>query len=252
MIATTTGIGFSLLSLGLAFCGLRFFRAFQKMGSPTQAGSKIGILLSAMFLSNALTLAILATGAFFFAGSPETLYILLLISHVPLAFAGVLGVYTVFYILHPLVSPWPAVAAVSLLGMIVILLTIVTHPLPFIDASGAIDWNMSRLLAIFLSYLIFVPMGAGLSIFIPTFLQAKSREIRIISFVIVVLASMGIANTFVRFLLPDIAPDAFRTRGLDMMFTFMGLIYISVFLLPPGIIKRVSSWASRIKSIEEN
>lgn len=246
MVVTTTGVGFSLLALGLTFCGLRFFPAFQNIGG-SRGKSRIGVLISAMLLSNALTLGILATGAFFFAENPEALYRFLLVSHVPLAVAGILGVYTVFYIFHPLVSPWPAVTAVSLLGILVIVLTVITHPLPFVDTSGAIDWNTSRILAIFLSYLIFIPMGVELSIFIPTLLQSKSREVKIISFVVVILASMGIVNTFVRFLLPDIAPEGFRSRGLDMMFTLMGLLFIGVFLLPPEVIKWISKRTLREK-----
>jgi hypothetical protein len=239
MVVTTTGIGFSLLALGLAFCGLRFFRAFQKLGDARK-GSIIGMLLSTMFLNNALTLGILAAGAFFFSQNSEVLYTLLLLSHFPLGLAAALSAYLAVYINFPSVSPWPATVAASMLGIAVIILTIITHPLPFTNVSGGIEWNMSRLLAMVLSYLTFIPMGAELVIFIPSFLRARSREVKTVSLVIVTLALIGILNMSARFLLPYSVHDSLRTRIFDGMFTVMGLAFISVFLLPPVVVKWIS------------
>lgn len=240
MTLTTTAIGFLFLSLGLAFCGLRFFRAFQKIGGQ-RAGRKIGILLSSMFFSNAVTVGMLGIGALFFGQNPEILYRILVISHFPLVLVGILGVYLVFHILFPSVSPWPAMTLVFILGIAVIIITIVTHPRPSIDASGGIDFNSSRLLSVLLSYLLFIGIGSFFAIFSHSFLRAKSREVRVVSFVLAAFALMGIINTFVRYLFPEsFTPNFYRIRVYDMIHAFIGIVFISVFVLPPIVIKRIS------------
>lgn len=247
MTITTTAIGFSLLSLGLAFCGLRFFRAFQKIGG-TRSGSKIGILLSSMYLSNATTVGILALGALFFAHDPETLFRFFLVSHFAATLTSILGVYAVLYILFPLVPPWPGVGVVSALGIAVIILTVITHPLPFIDPSGGIDWNTSRALSTLLAYLIFIHIVAPLIIFTHSFLRAKSREVKVVSLILISLSLVGIANISMRFfVLKGATTDALRTSAPDIVFVLMGLVFIAIILLPLVRMK----WASKTQNQDE-
>ncbi len=238
MVITTTAIGFSLLSLGLAFCGLRFFRAFQKIGG-SQAGRKIGILLSGAFLSHAIALGMLAIGAFFFTRNSEILYMLLVVSDLFLTLTGVLLAYTVFYIFFPSVSPWPATIAAFALGMTVVISTIMTHPEPFLSTGEEIDWNMPHLVETFLGSLLFINIGAPFIIFVHSFLQAKSREVKVVSLIIVFLALMGIVNIFTRFMVPGLSNFS-RTRISDIMLVIIGFIFIGVFLLPPIIIGLLS------------
>lgn len=240
MTATTTGIGFSLLSMGLIFCGIRFFKAFQKMGG-LRAGTRVGILLSTMFISNATAVGILAVGDLFFTRSPKILYGFLLTSHFPLTLTAILAVYSLFYILFPSISPWPAVTGVSILGIIIIILTIVTQPMPFLDTSGGIDLNTSHLLSILLAYLIFIHIGAPLPVFMQSFLRAKSREVKIISLIMLLLGVIGIINISVRFLISEnVTLNFLRIRVSDIGFTAIGITFISVFLLPPVIIEYLS------------
>lgn len=243
MTITITAIGFSLLSIGLAFCGLRFFRAFQKIGGA-RAGRKIGILLSSMFFSNAVTVGILGVGSFFFAQNPEMFYRFLVVSHFPLAFTGILSAYLVFYIFFPSISPWPATILTFILGIAVIILTIITHPRPFIDAGGGFDFNFSRWLSISLSYLLFIIIGSSFAIFTHAFLQVKSPEVRVVSFILAALALVAIINTSVRYLFPDGAvPNFLLTRIYDLIHAFIGIVFISVFVFPPIVIK----WISRVQ-----
>lgn len=243
MTITTTGIGFLLFSLGFAFCGFRFSGAFQK-DAHQKIKSKIAILISTIFFSNAIAIGILTVGILFFAQNSETLYRFLVVSYVPLTFAAMVGMYAVFYILLPLISPWPGVITVSILGVNLIILTILTHPQPFIDASGGIDWNMIPVLSASLCYLVFVNLGTQFVIFLHSFFQTKSREVKVISFAIIAISLMGIINMFIHFLFPVITNDFLRTRIFDIMFAVMGLIFIIIFLPPPMVIK----WFSRIKN----
>lgn len=240
MTITTTAIGFSLSSLGLAFCGIRFFRAFQKIGG-LRAGNKIGILLSILHFCFALVNGTMGIGTLFFARNSEALYIFLLAAHFFLMITAAIGIYSVFYILLPSFSPWPWVISVLALGMTVILLTSITQPRPFLDAAGGIDFNFSRGLSVLLSYLLFVGIGSFFAIFSHSFLQARSREVRAVSFVLAALAVIGIVNVFIRFLLPgDIAPNFLLIRVFDVILAFIGVVFISVFVLPPIIIGRLS------------
>ncbi|MBI2047681.1 MAG: hypothetical protein HYT27_00935 [Parcubacteria group bacterium] len=147
MTITTTAIAFTLSSLGLMFCGSRFFKAFQKIGG-SRAGKKIGILLSILHLGFALVNGTLGIGTLFFAGNSEILYRFVLVAHFFLAITAVVGIYLVFYILFPLTSPWPGVTLAFILGIGVIILTVITHPLPFVDTGGGVDLNFSRLLSV--------------------------------------------------------------------------------------------------------
>ena len=183
MTITTTAVGFLLLAIGFVFCGIRFFRAFQKIGG-LRSGSRIGILLSTFLFSFALVNGIMGAGSLFYARSYETFYFFILASHLFLLITAVLGVYIVSYIFFPAVSSWSAIVSVFILGCAVIALTIVAYPHPFIDAGGAIDFNFSHWLSVMLAYLLFVAIGSVFAIFAHLFFQAKSYEVRIVSFVI--------------------------------------------------------------------
>lgn len=235
MTITTTAIAFSLISFGILFCGICFFRAFQKIGG-IRAGRKIGVLLSVLLFTFAAQLGTMAIGTLFFIGKP-LMFPLLIADHFLLAVIAGLGIYLIFYILFPLISPWPAVLAASALGSMVVGLTIITHPHPFIDASGGVNWDLSRWLDTTLSYLLFIDIGPLFIIFMHAFLQTRSREVKVASFVQVALASIGIINVFVRFTFPrGIIPEFLRTRIFDATLGIIGLVYICVFFLPMMVV----------------
>lgn len=239
MTITTTAISFFLSSLGSAFCGIYFFKAFQKIGT-SETGKKIGILLSGIFLCFAIQLGTLAIGALFFIGKPGMFYALL-IAHFLLVLVAIVGVYLFFYILFPLISPWPSIMGAFILGAIVIILLIMTDPHPLIDAGGGVDWNFSRLFSVFLSYLLFLDLGIVLTLFAHSFLQAKSRDVKIVSLIQVVLSGIGIVNIFMRFLLPKNSriSELLRTQIFDVTLAMIGIIFIAAFFLSPIMIKKL-------------
>ncbi|MBI2047680.1 MAG: hypothetical protein HYT27_00930 [Parcubacteria group bacterium] len=157
-----------------------------------------------------------------------------------------LGAYLVFYIFFPVISPWPGTIAAFAFGSSVVILTAVTHPLPFLDSGSVIDFNLSRGLSILLAYLLFVSIGSVFAIFVRLFLQAKSYEVRIVSFLMSILALMGIVNAFFRYLLPrSTASNFLQIRTFDVTHVVIGLVFIVVFLLPPIIIKQISRTRNR-------
>lgn len=231
MVITTTAVAFITLSLGLGLCGLRFFKAFRKIGGQ-QAGKRISVLLSSHLIASAFVLGMLGLGSLIFAKNSEALYGILLSSHFPLTLATALGVYLIFYIFFPRSSPWLAVPVPIVLGTIVIILTHIAHPLPFMDARGGIDWNMPRSLSILLSYLVFLQIGATLYIFCRLFFHAPSREVRNFSLFIATLSLLALVNHSVRFTLFVISAPDVRTQIYDVILLLIGIFFVIAFLLP--------------------
>lgn len=241
---TTTLIGFTLSSLGLAFCGIRFFRAFQKIGNISR-GKRIGILLSVLHFIFAVAHGLIAIGIGFFSHNPQMIYRFIVASNSFLAGAAALGTYLIFYILFPKTSPWPGTILASAYGMMLVFVTIITQPRPFIDISGGIDWNFSSWMSILLSYVLLIGIGSIFIIFMHSFRQAKSREMRITSFILSALALVGIINVSIRFLLPVIISNGttvniLQTRIFDTTHALIGVIFISVFVFPPIIIRQLA------------
>ena len=153
MVITSTAVAFSLSAIGLAFCGFRFFEAFQKIGG-LRSGSRIGILLSLLFFGTSFQHGILALSSLFFAGIPEAFYAVLVIDILVLALITTLSVYLAIYILLPIFSPLPPTIITFLFGIFVTTLTLIAHPLPFVNANWSIDLNMPHWLEIPLYYLL--------------------------------------------------------------------------------------------------
>ena len=244
MIITTTAISFSSISVVLAFCGIRMLQ--EHMGNHDHWTKKeVGILLPVFLFNFALGNRQLAVGSLFFTGSPRIFYWLILISSIFLTITAILGVYIIFYLYFPLISPLPGMAFAFILGIPLVVFTFVNHPHPFIDSGGAIDLNFSRGTSVLLSYLLFISIGSTFLIFVPLFSKAKTHEVRSISLIMSCLAIIGIINVFIRYLLPNgITPDSLRNRLFDITLTILGLVFIAIFLLPPILVK----WFSKIKN----
>jgi len=242
MVITTTGIAFILSSLGLAFCGLHFFKAFKNI-STKQDHSRIGFLLSSHLIASASVLGILGLGSLIFAKNPEALYYILLISHFPLIIGASIGIYLIYYIFFPRISPRFTVAIAVLLGITIIASTVITHPLPFLNASGSIDWNMSRWLSVLLSYLVFLQIGSTLYIFYKLIFFAPSRMVRNFSLFIAIFSFFALVNHLIRFTFFAIESADLRTRIYDLVLAFIGISFIIGFLIFPFIRTRISRFS---------
>lgn len=196
MVITTTAVGFILLGVGLAFCGWRFLRAFRKAEGITK-DSKTGFLLSLYFIGFAIqTGVILGLGTLLLSWIPQGLFLVMLIAHSFLTLVAVFGVYMVYYIFFPTKSSWPAAILPLLLGTAAVVLTIIIPPRPFIAPEGVINWNEIFPLSVSVFYLLLVSIGASLYTFIRLFLRAKTREIKVLSFLLAVVPAMGIIDAF--------------------------------------------------------
>ena len=240
MAITTTGIAFSLSAIGLAFCGIRFFEAFQKMGG-LRSGNRTGILLSMFYLGLSLQHAILAIGALFFSKFSEALYIFLIVDHVILSIVTALGMYLTFYIFSPKFSPWPATIVIFLFGIFVAGLIAITHPLPFVTATSSVDWNMSYQLNIWAYYLLIINIGLPFIIFSKNFFLAKTKEVKNVSLIIMIIQFLGIINVSILFTKIFIKNEV-KNQIFDIVLVVIGLLFIGAFLLTPVVI----GWKAKI------
>jgi len=242
---TTTGIAFLIASFGFGFCAFRFFNAFQKIGG-LRSGSRIGVLLSVFFIGLAFHSLVLAIGGLFFANIPDALYALVTIDHLILGVDTALGVYLGFYVLFPRFSPWPATILTLIFGLLVTWFTITTHPLPHIVEGRSIDLGLSQWLNTYLYYLLLLNIAVPFLIFTKNLFYAKTRDVKTISIIIVILTIIGLINVSIKFtaLLSHIT--SFQTYISDILLGVLGLLFIAAFLFFPII----AGWTSR-RSLEE-
>lgn len=247
MVITTTGIAFSISSIGLAFCGLRFFRAFQKMGG-LRPGNRVGILLSILFLGFSLQHGILAIGGLFFAQVSEVLYVILVIDHFVLVFVTALAVYLAVYILLPKISPWPLTTAIFLFSSFVNVLTINERFLPFVTVANSIDWNMPHVLKLLWYNILLIGIGAPFLVFAKNFFLAQTRGVKNISLVMMAIHFAGIVNVSIIF--SDFLTGAgeIRFKVFDVILAIIGIVFISAFLLVPVVAGWISKKSHSLKT----
>ena len=69
--------------------------------NKAKSASNIGLLLSILFIAEALKHGVLGVGSIFLVHNSEGLFICLILANFLLMFVATLGVYLVFYILFP-------------------------------------------------------------------------------------------------------------------------------------------------------
>ena len=233
MVITTTAIGFILLGLGLTFCGWRFLKAFQKIGG-LKSGSRIGFLLTLFLFGFAFqTGVILGFGTLFTAPDPKGILLVFIFANLFLTFLAMLGIYTAYYIFLPRKSPMTLMIIAFLIGVVTFVFTLMYPPQPFVAASGGIEWGISFPLSLLVFYLLLFGICAQLYIFGRLFFQEKTSEIKILSFVLTLLAFGGIIDQFVRFILLHGAADDIRTRIYDITTAVIGMTFIVYFVFFP-------------------
>lgn len=224
---TTTAVAFILSSLGLAFFGWRFSKAFHKT-SDSKGGSKVGLLLSLFFIGFTIqTGVILGIGSILLSQYQNGLHLQLVIANSFLTIIALLGAYTTFYIFFPKKSPVFLMTATFILGIAATILSITNPSAPFITTKGGIDWNVASPLSLVMFCLLLIGIGSQLYIFTNLFFQAKTRELKNTSLIISVMALGGIAGQFFRFIVfQGNSNPTFRTNIYDLTTGAVGLIFI--------------------------
>lgn len=227
MVITTTAVAFILSSIGLAFFGWRFLKAFRKT-SDSEGGSKVGLLLSLFFIGFTIqTGVILGIGSILLSQYQNGLHLLLVIANSFLTIIALLGAYTTFYIFFPKKSPLFLMATTLILGIVAAVLSIINPTTPFITAKGGIDWNVAPPLSLIMFCLLLIGIGSQLYIFTNLFFQAKTRELKNTSLIISVMALGGIVGQFFRFIVfQGNSNPTFRTNVYDFTTGAVGLIFI--------------------------
>lgn len=234
MVVTTTAVAFISLSLGLTFCGLWFLKAFRK-ADGIGGDKKIGFLITSIFLLFGFNNGIMGVGALLFANNSEALYFVLIASHFFLVPIAILGVYASHYIFSPRVSPYFALALTGILGITCVVVTVVSHPKPFISLQNGIEWGYNFSLSLLVFYILFISIGSTVYIFGRLFLTTKTRQLKIISLILSILGLVGILLNFIRFVLFYNANTSVNMGIYDFGIVFIGIVFIVVLAIAPII-----------------
>lgn len=240
MVLTTTAAGFIILSIGLAICGWWFLDALKGAGRKPE-NSKIGILLTCLFISSSVQNGVIGFGMLFFANSPEALYYALSAGNVFLIIFALLGVYTAYYIFSPGTSPKLGLLITGFLGILACVTTFLTHPLPRLTSENGIDLKMNFPLSVIVSYLLFISIGSMIYIFAKLAITATTRKVKNLALIIALLGVIGIVNIFIRFIVLYRAEDAVRTNIFDTGLVIIGITFIVALTLLPILRNLISS-----------
>jgi len=236
MTITTTGIAFLISSAGLAFCSIRFFEAFKNVGA-VRPSRKMGILLSSFFAILSLQHGVIFLGSLFLGNSSGGLLLVNVVDVLVLAVASSLGVYAMFYIVFPKVSPWPSVISTFLFGLFVAMLIYFSGSEPYINLAGNIDWDFSRESAYGFLYLLWVSMLAPVVIFGKNYLISASRKAKLVSFILVLVHFIGMINVFLlmsKYIFSSKTTEIFL---FDRLLLLIGVIFVLTFFGAPSIHK---------------
>jgi len=232
MTITTTGIAFLVSSIGLAFCGIRFFEAFKGVG-VVHPSKKTGILLSSFFVVLSLQHGVISLGSLFFGYSSYGLLLVNVVDVLVLTVAASLGVYIMFYIIFPSISPWSSVFSILLFGLFVAVLMFFSGSEPFINSAGNIDWDFSKVSAFGFLYLLLVSLIAPIVIFGKNYLISSNMKVKTISSILVFVHILGIIN--VSLLMGKYVSISENTEifFFDKMLFFIGVVFVLTFFVQP-------------------
>ncbi len=228
------------LAIGLAICGAWFLHAFKKSGG-LKSDSRIGLLLTWLFIGSAAQNGVMGLGTFLFAKNSDALFGTLILDHILLIIVGMLGIYTAYYIFSPQISTRLPLICMVILGLIALTLLLSTHPRPFLTAENGIDLNMNLQLSVVTFYLLLINIGSTLYIFLKLFFAAKTPALKWLSFAIVINGAAGIINIFVRLILLHGSDVNTRTHLFDLGTKILGAIFIitlAIFPLAKNLLKK--------------
>jgi len=201
--------------------------------------------LSVFALGLAFNQSLLGLGSFFFVENPEAFYAIIVTSTLVLAVTAALGVYLTFHVLLPRFSPWPATIIALFYGLFVTTLMLITHPQPFMTASRSVDYGISRSVELIFYYLWLLIVGSPFLIFTKNFFSAVSRDVKIVSFIIMAATFIGLINVSIDFSgFFKITEDVERA-AYDLTLSIIGILLIIGFLIIPI----VRGWMNRAKNI---
>jgi len=234
MVITSTAIGFSLLSIGLALCGWRFYKAYKK-----SENKKVASILVLFILISSLQNGLMGIGSFFLSNNSNALLILLLISNLLLYTHAMVGIFCVYYFFFPKLNPHFSFLLVSIVGFSSMVFLIRNPQFPFLTANNYIDWNMSLYASLSVFYLLFISIGSFLYIFFSLARQSTNLELQIISYLFSLAAFGGIISSFLDIIFFYNKTNDFIPNILDIGVGIIGFIFILVILFVPFIKKRL-------------
>jgi len=226
----TTALGFISLAIGLGLCGVWFLHAFsQEVVSPTQ--KKIGLLLTLLFTGYSIQNGFMGLGTWLFAHNPEALFWIMTVDHILLTAVVMIATYAAYYIFSPHLSSRPALLFVGLVGTVLLITLLLSHPLPLLTPANSIDFNMNPLASFLTFYLLFMNIGAALYIFGRLLYVSSSWSLRLLCLVQCILALIGIVNVFTLLVLKQLDTGLGDPELFGIISGAIGLGFVALLIL---------------------
>ena len=148
---STTGLAYLSLFIVLSYLIYRFLKYFQVKITTT---SKLFFLLILPFW---ILSGIRTAGGLFFSDDQTFLELTIDAATFLEAIGLAVGAYLIFYIKFPKISPWFGFFPILILGLVATFLTVNTSFKPFLESSGAVNWNIeaSSFPLLFLRFFLF-------------------------------------------------------------------------------------------------
>lgn len=137
MFISFTGIAYAVAFLGLAVLLHRFYHYWHKQKTLSSGLFVYSIACFDLFFF------ITAIGGIFFAKDPQFLKMVVVIAAFLQGLAAAFLAYMIIYIKSLRVSPLFGFISVLIIGVIATVLTIIGSTYPFLEKSGAINWDIN-------------------------------------------------------------------------------------------------------------
>lgn len=199
------------------------------------SGEQTNWLVTFYFIFFAIQNSILGLGTLFFANNPQFLFWVLIAADLFLIAPCIIGILAVYHIFFPKRSPYPLIVLSGVLAIAGLIIGLVALPQPFMTPQNGIDWNMPFSLSLIMFYLLFISIGASFYIFLKLFRMVQTREMRFFSFMMIIVALIGLVDSFVRFILLHESDHSLRTNLYDVGVSLIGIIFILFFVFWPHI-----------------
>jgi len=219
MIYSTTGIAYLSLFIVLSYLLYRFLGYFKKDRTTV---SKFFFLLILPFW----ILAVIRTiGGLFFLNNSDFLKLTVDAAAFLEAIGLAMGGYLFVHIKFPKISPWFGFSPILILGLIAAFFTINSPFQPFLESSGAINWDLSSIsfYVLLLRAFIFIVVFIFLILLYTQALKSPDSVLKKIAQKVILFFFFGILIIILNFIILTIF-------HLDAIWGDIGLVVLSLVL----------------------
>jgi len=221
---SSTGISYLLVSIGLGLFAFRFYQAWQSVKGL------LGKLLFYFLVSFCLVTLCAAIGGLFFTHNQTALFWLFILSNLFLAVGGGIAGYLICWFEFPQISPWYGFWGIFALGILSLISSFVIEVKPFLDVSGAINWDFRFPVNFFQFLLYLFTFPCLIYIFFRQFCLSKDNDVKAKALGMVSILFLGFILAYTDLILEPV----FQLTPIvsDFIGAILGILMIILIVIP--------------------